>query len=77
MKKSCEKCHWGDKTEGTPCVEQKCMFNWKHPYWEPLQNGDMVRHMSNEQIADHFADLMISKGDLLDWLDSEVEDNEH
>ena len=77
LTKKCDTCHWYDKTEDAPCAEQKCMINRKHPFWEPMQNGDMVRRMSNEQIADHFSDLMISKGDLLDWLDSEVEDNEH
>ena len=77
MKRDCVNCHFGDKTGDTPCVEQKCMVNRKHPFWQPMQNGDRLRQMSNHEIAELLDGSVIDKEDFLDWLDSEVEDDEH
>lgn len=77
ISRKCDTCHWYDKTGPTPCIDQKCMFNRKHQYWEPQQNGDKLRQMSNYEIADLLDGSVIDKESFLEWLDSEVEDNEY
>jgi hypothetical protein len=77
LTKKCDTCHYYDIEGDTPCFTHKCMLNRKHPYWEQMQNGDRLRHMSNHEIAELLDGSVIDKADFLDWLDSEVEDNEH
>ena len=42
-----------------------------------MQNGDRIRQMSNEQIAELLDGSVIDKEDFLEWLDSEVDNDEH
>ena len=52
--KSCSNCHFLDKPlEDTPC---KGCSDFDEPSgWQPMTNGDRVRHMTDEQLRDLWA----------------------
>ena len=53
MKKTCCNCHWGQiPGHVDQCCSDNCFDNIQHPNWKPLTNGDMVRKMTDRELAD-------------------------
>lgn len=80
---SCEKCKYRYKSDCEyPC--ERCVHGCVvKEYYEPMTNADRIREMSDEELAEHFSELIKDTyeneyckdvNDWLNWLQSEVEE---
>lgn len=80
---SCEKCKYRYKSDCEyPC--ERCVHGCVvKEYYEPMTNADRIRSMSDEELAEHFSELIKDTyeneyckdvNDWLEWLQSEVEE---
>ena len=52
MKKTCCNCHWGQGVGNNKICFPGCFSSHDHYNWSPLTNGDMVRKMTDRELAD-------------------------
>ena len=82
---SCEKCKYRYKSDCEyPC--ERCVHGCVvKEYYEPMTNADRIRSMSDEELAEHFSELIKDTyeneyckdvNDWLEWLQSEVEESD-
>lgn len=80
---SCEKCKYRYKSDCEyPC--ERCVHGCVvKEYYEPMTNADRIRAMSDEELAEHFSELIKDTyeneyckdvNDWLNWLQSEMEE---
>ena len=73
MKKTCCNCHWGQGAGNNKICFPGCFSSHDHYNWSPLTNGDMVRQMADEELAELW-ERKCDKGVFLSWLKQEVKD---
>lgn len=66
-KKDCKNCHWRTTSKNN-CFdgEPYCFENPEHPLWQPKTNGDCVREMDDNALANIWARIKFPDENIAD-----------